>query len=106
MGEVPLSRVAGAGIKMDGAASAKVKVWKARKGGRSRDSEDTEMWPTRKILPTWWHHVMRVLVVIVALTVSGCTARGHSSSVPAAYSPEEGLSGPMIQGDGNGGGGM
>jgi hypothetical protein len=64
------------------------------------------MWPTRKILPSRWHHVMQVLLVFVALTVSGCIAPSHSSSPPSVYSPEGGLAGPITSGDGDDGIGM
>jgi hypothetical protein len=61
------------------------------------------MWPTWNTVRTWWHHVMLLVLVAVVLCVSACTTPGRSSSTPAALSPEGGLTGPMIQGDGNGG---
>jgi hypothetical protein len=64
------------------------------------------MWPTWNLLPARWPYVMRVMMVSLALSVSACTAPGHSSSGPAAHSPDGGLAGPLTSGDGDGGSGM
>jgi hypothetical protein len=58
------------------------------------------MWPT---VPTWWNHVIRVMLVILLLFVSACTAPGHSRSNPSAHSLDGGLAGPLTSGNGDGG---
>jgi hypothetical protein len=106
MSVVPIAPVLEAGMKREGAAPTEVKVSNATKGGNSKDSDGIGMWPTRTILPTQWRHVLRVLVVFLALFVSACTGPGHSGLTPSAHSLEGELAGPMIQGDGDGGNGM
>jgi hypothetical protein len=54
-------------------------------------------------VPTWWKHVMRVVLIAVVLCVSACTTPGRSSSTPGALSPDGGQAGAV--GSGNGGGG-
>jgi hypothetical protein len=63
------------------------------------------MWLTRETLPTWWNHVMRVVLVAVVLCVSAsaCTTPRRSGSTPAALPPEGGYTGPRDSGNGGGG---
>jgi hypothetical protein len=70
--------------------------------------EDAAMWPTWNLLPVpaRWTYVMRVMMVSLALSVSACTAPGHSLPNPPAHSGNEGLGGPLTSGDGDGGNGM
>jgi hypothetical protein len=58
------------------------------------------MWPTWGTLPPWWHHVMRVVLVVVALclSASACTTSGRSGSTPAALPHEGGYVGPRDSG--------
>ena len=41
------------------------------------------MLPTWNDLPKWWHRVMLMVLVSVALCISACTAPGQSSSTPS-----------------------
>jgi hypothetical protein len=53
-----------------------------------------------------WPYVMWVMMVSLALSVSACTARGHSLPNPPTHSADEGLAGPLTSGDGDGGNGI
>jgi hypothetical protein len=64
------------------------------------------MWLTRQLFPAGWAHRLRVMMVALALSMSACTAPGHSSSTPAVHSPDDEPTGQMLQGDGDGGSGM
>jgi len=61
------------------------------------------MWPTWKMIPAGWHHVMQVMLLSVALFVSTCTASGHSSSTPSALYPKRGYAGAEVSGNGGDG---
>jgi hypothetical protein len=63
------------------------------------------MRPTWETLPTWWKHVMRVVLVAVVLCVSAsaCTTPRRSGSTPTALPPEGGYTGPRDSGNGGGG---
>jgi hypothetical protein len=61
------------------------------------------MWPIWKGFPTWWNHLMQVLLLAVVLCISACTAPGHSRSTPSALSPEGGSAGPQEVGKDAGG---
>jgi hypothetical protein len=56
------------------------------------------MWPTCSIIPTWWIHLMRVVLVTLLLFVSACGAPGHSRSSPSVDSADGGLRGHWPQG--------
>ena len=47
------------------------------------------MWKPWNSVPTWWKHVMRVVVVAVVLCVSACTTPNGSSSNPSGQ-PRDG----------------
>jgi hypothetical protein len=64
------------------------------------------MWLTQQLFPAGWAHRSRVLVVALVLSMSACTVPGHSSSTPATHPPNGEPTGQMLQGDGDGGGGM
>jgi hypothetical protein len=64
--------------------------------------EEIAMWPTWNSVSTRWHHILRVMVVSVALCVSACTGPGHSSSTPSANPSLGGYAGPKDSGNGNG----
>jgi hypothetical protein len=57
---------------------------------------------TWNTVPTWWKHVMRVVLVAMVLCVSACTTPGRSGSTPAALPPEGGYAGPPDSGNGGG----
>jgi hypothetical protein len=48
------------------------------------------MWPTRNTLPSWWHHVMGVVLVSVVLLLTLRAYPGRASSTPAVPAPERG----------------
>jgi hypothetical protein len=48
------------------------------------------MWHRWNTVPTWWKHVMQVVLVGVVVCVSACTTPGGSSSTPAGQPPEGG----------------
>jgi hypothetical protein len=101
---VPISGVQDAGIKLEGEGSSGVRVsYEERRGGGH--PQEPAMWPTWETLPTWWNHVMRVVLVAVVLCVSAsaCTAPGRSISTPAVQPSDGGQAGAV--GAGNGGGG-
>jgi hypothetical protein len=54
------------------------------------------------IVPTWWKSIMTLVLVVVVLSVSACTAPGHLSSTPSAQPAEEGRSGSRARGNGGG----
>jgi len=45
-------------------------------------------WPT---VPTWWNHVIRLVVVVPLVCVSVCATPGHPRPTPSAHSLKGGL---------------
>jgi hypothetical protein len=48
------------------------------------------MWHRGNTVPTWWKHVMRMVLVGVVLCMSACTTPGGSSSTPAGQPADGG----------------
>jgi murein L,D-transpeptidase YcbB/YkuD len=46
------------------------------------------MWHTWKTLPTWWHHIMRVVLVSGGLCMAACSAPARSSATSAGLTEE------------------
>jgi hypothetical protein len=69
-----------------------------QEGWSKRQPEEAVMWTTWNDLPPWWHRVMRVVLVSVALFVSGCTTPGRTSSNPSDLFLEGGYMGLGVQG--------
>ena len=67
-----------------------------RQARPSGTSEETDMWHRWNTVPTWWKHVMRVVLIAVVLCVSACATPGGSSSTPPGQPPAGGQAGPRM----------
>ena len=46
------------------------------------------MWQSWNASPTWWNHLMRLVLIAAVLCVSACTAPGRSSATPSTLTQE------------------